>query len=87
MFDVILPYDFNNVTGSGGESIYSGKSAGINYLAWCGICYIVDMLNANNTIILQPFIGVFRMLVAIQSQMVCCYVSTVYIVVCPNSII
>jgi hypothetical protein len=37
-------YDFNYGTGSGGENIYSGKFTGINHLAWCEICYIVEML-------------------------------------------
>jgi hypothetical protein len=49
-------YDYNYVPGSGGESIYSGKFAGINHLAWCEICYIMEMLDANNEITLQPFI-------------------------------
>jgi hypothetical protein len=48
--------DFNYVTGSGGENIYSGKSAGINHLAWCEFFYIAEMLNTNNRITLQPFI-------------------------------
>ena len=46
-------------TGSGGENIYSGKFTGINHLAWCEICYIVEMLNANNGNLADFCIGLF----------------------------
>jgi hypothetical protein len=52
-------YDFNYGTGSGGENIYSGKFTGINHLAWCEICYIVEMLNANNGNLADFCIGLF----------------------------
>jgi len=36
------------VTGSGGESTYSGKCAGINHLTWFDIHNMMDVLNTNN---------------------------------------